>query len=370
MDNFQGEENNIILLSLVRSNEEGNVGFLRTDNRVCVALSRAKHGLYITGNMEVLSASSKLWSKVREDLTNMGSIGNFLTLRCQNHPEQLISVSSGKDFLDKSPEGGCLENCYSPLPHCNHTCPRICHIDDQDHKLYKCREPCPKTLCGLDHPCPKKCWEECAPCNILVEKLLPCGHSHSIPCYISPEKYKCPSQVEKEIALCQHKVIMPCHQDPKLFQCPTDCDTRLDCGHKCRNKCHYKKDPDHLSYDCLQSCTRLNAGCTQNHPCQKKCYEDCGACIVKIHKILPCGHNVKNVLCSESPENIKCLEKCKKTLPCGHSCQKLCYQPCENCPVKVKKVVPECNHSAWVSLIFFYFDNFPLFCIKITCHYL
>lgn len=43
VDNFQGEENDIILLSLVRSNEENKIGFLRTDNRICVALSRAKY---------------------------------------------------------------------------------------------------------------------------------------------------------------------------------------------------------------------------------------------------------------------------------------------------------------------------------------
>ena len=42
VDNFQGEENDIILLSLVRSNEENRIGFLKTDNRICVALSRAK----------------------------------------------------------------------------------------------------------------------------------------------------------------------------------------------------------------------------------------------------------------------------------------------------------------------------------------
>ena len=42
VDNFQGEENDIILLSLVRSNEDGNIGFLKIENRVCVALSRAK----------------------------------------------------------------------------------------------------------------------------------------------------------------------------------------------------------------------------------------------------------------------------------------------------------------------------------------
>lgn len=42
IDGFQGEENDIILLSLVRNNNENEVGFLKTDNRVCVALSRAR----------------------------------------------------------------------------------------------------------------------------------------------------------------------------------------------------------------------------------------------------------------------------------------------------------------------------------------
>ena len=42
VDGFQGEENEIIILSLVRSNTNNNIGFLRTSNRVCVGLSRAK----------------------------------------------------------------------------------------------------------------------------------------------------------------------------------------------------------------------------------------------------------------------------------------------------------------------------------------
>ena len=54
VDNYQGEENEVILLSLVRSNDFGQIGFLKTSNRVCVALSRAKHGLYIFGNSKCL----------------------------------------------------------------------------------------------------------------------------------------------------------------------------------------------------------------------------------------------------------------------------------------------------------------------------
>lgn len=60
LDNYQGEENKIILLSLVRSNNENSIGFLKIENRVCVALSRAKEGLYIMGNMELLCRNSKV----------------------------------------------------------------------------------------------------------------------------------------------------------------------------------------------------------------------------------------------------------------------------------------------------------------------
>ena len=42
VDSYQGEENDIVLLSLVRSSKNGNIGFLSVDNRVCVALSRAR----------------------------------------------------------------------------------------------------------------------------------------------------------------------------------------------------------------------------------------------------------------------------------------------------------------------------------------
>ena len=38
VDNYQGEENDVIILSLVRNNQRNSVGFLKTANRVCVAL--------------------------------------------------------------------------------------------------------------------------------------------------------------------------------------------------------------------------------------------------------------------------------------------------------------------------------------------
>lgn len=46
LDNFQGEESDIILRSLVRSNTNGDIGFLYKENRICVALSREKGLIY------------------------------------------------------------------------------------------------------------------------------------------------------------------------------------------------------------------------------------------------------------------------------------------------------------------------------------
>ncbi|KAI8286947.1 hypothetical protein K4K60_013035 [Colletotrichum sp. SAR11_57] len=52
VDNFQGEEANVVIISLVRSNNERRCGFLSTSNRINVLLFRAKHGMYIIGNSQ------------------------------------------------------------------------------------------------------------------------------------------------------------------------------------------------------------------------------------------------------------------------------------------------------------------------------
>ena len=57
VDNFQGEQNDIILLSLVRSNLVNSIGFLSTENRVCVAFSRARNGFFCIGNFNLLKDS-------------------------------------------------------------------------------------------------------------------------------------------------------------------------------------------------------------------------------------------------------------------------------------------------------------------------
>ena len=109
VDNFQGEENFIILLSLVRSNSDGIIGFLREDNRVNVALSRAKHGLFIFGNMDTLCMDEKkgiLWRKIKDVLADQGSFGTGVPLKCQVHPEKELLVLGPNEF---PVGGGCRE---------------------------------------------------------------------------------------------------------------------------------------------------------------------------------------------------------------------------------------------------------------------
>ena len=55
VDAFQGMEFDIVYLSMVRSNPAGNVGFLQSENRLCVAMSRQKKMLAVVGDSTMLS---------------------------------------------------------------------------------------------------------------------------------------------------------------------------------------------------------------------------------------------------------------------------------------------------------------------------
>ena len=60
----QGQENDIILVSLVRSSKEGGIGYLASMDRLCVAISRARCGLCLFGNHVHLSQKFKKGWKV------------------------------------------------------------------------------------------------------------------------------------------------------------------------------------------------------------------------------------------------------------------------------------------------------------------
>ena len=55
VDGFQGQERDVIILSLVRSNDEGQIGFLRDLRRMNVAITRARMKLIILGSVDTLT---------------------------------------------------------------------------------------------------------------------------------------------------------------------------------------------------------------------------------------------------------------------------------------------------------------------------
>ncbi|GAA5934053.1 uncharacterized protein JCM15063_000542 [Sporobolomyces koalae] len=149
IDRFQGEEADIVILSLVRNSaspfeeEEGQrfysldraaksgIGFLKSSNRTNVAISRARHGMYLFGDAQLLSEKSKMWKSIVAQLDEQDAIAPHLPARCDHHPDKSLEIDRPGKLQQLSPNGGCLERCEAMLT-CGHECARICHADDPE----------------------------------------------------------------------------------------------------------------------------------------------------------------------------------------------------------------------------------------------
>ena len=361
VDNFQGEENDIILLSLVRSNPRGIIGFLKTENRVCVSLSRAKKGFYVIGNFDLLASQCSLWGSIIEDVKAQGCFGTSLSLVCQNHPDTVVEVSSAKDF-DLVPEGGCEKICGYYLA-CGHICEAYCHPYDLEHEEYVCHKLCLQNSCELlEHKCEVRCHygAPCPPCVIPVErKFQICGHTYPLPCSNNPEETPCPAPCDNTLSCghtcpnrcgekciaremcvaevnktlpCGHTQTVECNKNVKDAVCENKCDTQLECGHICQGSCarcfrgsfHIKCEQDCLNQlTCLHSCT---SKCGQQcRPCQRiSCVAKDESNIVDQSNTHCTNHREKSVLILGNP----CDEKCEFTLRCKHRCSSSCGEKC------------------------------------------
>ena len=363
VDNFQGEESKIIILSLVRNNADCVIGFLNTFNRVNVMLTRAKEGMFILGNKSSLLAHPKtpIWPKVMEKLASRNQIGNAFELSCQIHPKNTVLVQTPQEFDSQLEKGVCSERCGEVLP-CGHSCPRNCHSDDPFHKAVKCFEPCNRRRDHCDHPCKKICGTPCELCQeqIMAFQIPACGHKVTVRCHqtISFEGIKCLSMIDVTMPTCGHTVSIKCNekaqylQDPK--RCTAKCGSKLECGHICQAECGacLKSNSSEKSHPpCKDKCRkprRCGHPCTSTcHPgvscnkcteqkcvtacshskCPKNCEKPCQPCMSSCDWscehgkscLLPCGFPCIRALCNEP---------CSKKLTCGHSCPSLCGEVC------------------------------------------
>ena len=337
VDNFQGEENDIILLSLVRSNAKGRVGFLNIENRICVALSRAKKGFFCFGNFTLLRKSSETWKNILQYLEEQGKVGSCLTLCCFNHPDTRTEIHTVDDFRNV-PQGGCDKPCDVRLE-CGHVCKLYCHPTDRNHEDYICKQPCIKQ-CDSGHPCRNLCSRLCLDCIVIVRKAMPkCGHYQNIPCYIKPEDFSCQAPCTKK---CEqgHLCSNLCSQ--KCGSCMTIVLKRHPiCNHIQDVYCYMDPALCKCQYPCKKSCS---TNPDNPHRCEKLCCLPCGNCKVLVLKTLPqCGHD-QWVKCYRNPIYHICQESCDRKLSCGHPCTKLCGMRCTSkCKVEVEKIL-HCKH--------------------------
>ncbi|KAJ4249160.1 hypothetical protein NW762_012495 [Fusarium torreyae] len=91
VDNFQGEEAKVIVISLVRSNSQGDCGFLKTSNRINVLLSRAKHASAAAGTSR---------------LANIAALKAATVMPPVSHAEHVVRCEKTLD--------------------CGHQCPSLC----------------------------------------------------------------------------------------------------------------------------------------------------------------------------------------------------------------------------------------------------
>ena len=167
VDSYQGEENDIVILSLVRSNVARNIGFLAVENRVCVALSRAQRGFYIFGDGLNLCHSSTLWWEVIQIMAKEPRrVGFHLPLTCEKHGNMTF-IQHAEEFEALS--GGCALQCREKL-RCGHVCPLgKCH--PLPHDVIECQKRCIRIL-GCGHPCALPCSADCeAECDCKVKRV-------------------------------------------------------------------------------------------------------------------------------------------------------------------------------------------------------
>lgn len=362
VDNFQGEEAKVVVVSLVRSNSQNRCGFLRTPNRINVLLSRAKHGMYIIGNSET-SRKVDMWGKVLNILEKDGNLGPRLELTCPRHPDTPIEVKEPEDFEQFSPEGGCSLQCGKRLQ-CGHPCKQKCH-SEMLHQTAYCAEPCPRPLKGCTHICPRFCGDKCpTECMVPIfdlQRFLPCGHEMAtLPCWQAQDltTVKCQMLVEKNVLQCGHIINIECYIDVNGddYLCGQVCDAILSCGHRCKSSCRQcvwmtPEGPVVNHGTCKQKCGRLYSTCshacaTECHgkeacpactspcdvqcghsQCPQKCSEPCPPCAVE-HCLSSCSHSSCSMPCAAPCDHIPCSLRCEKPLPCGHQCPSVCGETC------------------------------------------
>jgi len=237
IDRYQGDENRFVLVSLVRSNDADEIGFLREPNRLIVAASRARCGVFFFGNDLLLAKKSRDWDQLLRVMAEREEVGDKLPVICPRHPH--IPLDLGQE---------CHHVCKATLP-CGHTCQAHCHRDGFHPP---CKQPAIATLrCGHDKACEcsaRDQADEILKCHEVVNfHHEGCGHQDIRRCCDKPKP--CTKAVRVQCSSCSEWSSTQCHvKSEGNFQCRLPCKKVMKCGHPCSLPCF--QDCDLALDDC------------------------------------------------------------------------------------------------------------------------
>jgi hypothetical protein len=256
IDRFQGDENDFIIVSLVRCNSEGAIGFLMAPSRRCVAQARARCGMYLIGSAASMThRPGSPWISLLKSMRDSGHVSDFLAVQCVKHKgKSVANIRNADDFEQLVREKG------------KNLCKLACAYS-YSCGVHKCTKPC---VPSHDHgPCMTE----------VIFKHNDCGHVEKVACSEKQrnekgdEKIKCKVQVKFDMSGCKHVVMKPCHQRPEEIICRKIVDYKGVCGHPLSRECYMQPSQVqcNFSYAKKRSC---------GHPCVNRCGEpcDCSKC--------------------------------------------------------------------------------------------
>ena len=109
----------------MRSNNTGNIGFLKEEQRVNVLLSRDRYGIFLVGNSQKLLSSKMgkyVWSPFLDMMRSEGQILKGLPSLCQLNPsDEAILLCQPSEFL-KDHHNVRLSRPCQYIMKCGHAC--------------------------------------------------------------------------------------------------------------------------------------------------------------------------------------------------------------------------------------------------------
>ena len=363
VDRYQGDENDIVILSLVKTT--GGNRFVCLLNRFIVAVSRARLGFYIVGNVNAVTKNRKgeegpeHWRRFIDHLASSTAMEPTTdTSHCSHEDNSNDTDSNDTDGENDSEDGGSsgiLKNVVTPverstfvgssvgelLPLC---CPR--HPEDsklgvrepsmipsEDKWNTFCKKSCPALLPYCRHPCQIAChspvqiphtplctMEVPRPCDLHFDKPLVCSKvrgSSTMELSVALKKFKCDIMMPYRRLECHHIESISCYNlrqvqngNLKLTDCYVIVSDFIQpsCGHKIKKpKCCERRQYESKPPQCQAPVVlKKICGCSETMLCWQAAREAASPtpCVTAVTALRPRCHHQISLRCHIATELI------------------------------------------------------------------